>query len=269
MTMNTMSVPTAAAVRAAALEVGFSPEAAEERVREGRAARAAARVWAAIRAAVGPDEDEDEAEGFGVRTARAEALRLVQAGEVVGPDGTQALRLRLLGAWADLAADAVGVGGHDGLTGDGTVRVPSLAGLGKGRKQARDGRAWTAAIAQARAALETALGETPTWEVGPEGTLTARSGSTVVSCKGPEIPPAWRMVIARRAIREWTPEGVPGWSPGTSPRDLSRALERATWAAEEVVAEDAVAEEVVATVAEDRGFAPPAGTRRCVEITRW
>lgn len=42
--------------------------------------------------------------------------------------------------------DAVGVGGPQGVGGDATARVPAFAGLGKGRKQASDGPAWTAAI---------------------------------------------------------------------------------------------------------------------------
>ena len=50
-------------------------------------------------------------------------------------------------AWALL--DAVGVGGRAGLTGAGTARHPAFASCGKGRKQASDGPAWTAAIAAA------------------------------------------------------------------------------------------------------------------------
>ena len=50
-------------------------------------------------------------------------------------------------AWALL--DAIGVGGRAGLTGAATARHPALRGCGKGRKQATDGAAWTAAIAAA------------------------------------------------------------------------------------------------------------------------
>jgi len=50
-------------------------------------------------------------------------------------------------AWALL--DAVGIGGRAGLTGEATARHPALRGCGKGRKQASDGPAWTAAIAAA------------------------------------------------------------------------------------------------------------------------
>lgn len=52
-------------------------------------------------------------------------------------------------AWSIL--DAVGVGGTAGLGGDATARHPALSQCGKGRKQASDGPAWTAAI---RAAAE-------------------------------------------------------------------------------------------------------------------
>lgn len=46
-------------------------------------------------------------------------------------------------------ADLIGVGGTQGLTGDGTGRIKAFAALGKGRKQAYDGPAWTAAIEDA------------------------------------------------------------------------------------------------------------------------
>jgi hypothetical protein len=46
--------------------------------------------------------------------------------------------------------DAVGVGGRLGLGGDATARAPWARGLGTGRKHARDGGAWSAAIEAAR-----------------------------------------------------------------------------------------------------------------------
>ena len=51
--------------------------------------------------------------------------------------------------WAVLTADAFGVGGPMRISGMQTVRVPPLQSLGSGRKQAGDGPAWTAAIADA------------------------------------------------------------------------------------------------------------------------
>jgi hypothetical protein len=44
--------------------------------------------------------------------------------------------------------DAAGTGGIDGIEGRGTLRVPAFRSLGKGRKQATDGQAWDAAIAE-------------------------------------------------------------------------------------------------------------------------
>ena len=45
--------------------------------------------------------------------------------------------------------DAHGIGGRDGVGGQATDRLPAFQALGKGRKQATDGGAWTAAIAEA------------------------------------------------------------------------------------------------------------------------
>lgn len=57
-------------------------------------------------------------------------------------------------AWALLALEAVGLGGRAGLEGLATDRPDWCAGLGKGRRNASDGAAWTAALADARHALE-------------------------------------------------------------------------------------------------------------------
>ena len=57
-------------------------------------------------------------------------------------------------AGAILWADVIGVGGRDGVEGAATTRHPALSGCGKGRKQASDGGAWSAAIH--RAALDCA-----------------------------------------------------------------------------------------------------------------
>ena len=52
-----------------------------------------------------------------------------------------------------LVADGVGVGGTRGLEGAATARLPLLQNLGKGRKHASDGGAWSAAIAHAATQL--------------------------------------------------------------------------------------------------------------------
>ena len=59
---------------------------------------------------------------------------------------------RTAAAWV-LLSDMYGVGGKGGVSGDGTSRHPALERLGKGRKQATDGEAWSAAIEAAFHAL--------------------------------------------------------------------------------------------------------------------
>ena len=49
--------------------------------------------------------------------------------------------------------DQVGVGGTDGVSGEGTTRISCFVSLGKGRKQAHDGGAWNAAIEGAQREL--------------------------------------------------------------------------------------------------------------------
>lgn len=51
--------------------------------------------------------------------------------------------------------DAAGTGGTANVSGDSTSRLGCFSSLGKGRKQARDGAAWTAAIAAAGEELAT------------------------------------------------------------------------------------------------------------------
>jgi hypothetical protein len=108
---------------------------------------------------------------------RREAAELVSAAGIAGPAAELMIRagaahraaLRAqdataaASAWGDLTPgavsaavasacilDAVGVGGPLGLGGDSTARHPAFAALGKGRKQASDGGAWSAAIEAAR-----------------------------------------------------------------------------------------------------------------------
>lgn len=52
-------------------------------------------------------------------------------------------------AGAILWADVIGIGGRDGVEGAATARHPAFTGCGKGRKQAMDGGAWSAAIFKA------------------------------------------------------------------------------------------------------------------------
>jgi hypothetical protein len=58
-------------------------------------------------------------------------------------------QLIALGAACILWLDVAGIGGKDGIGGDSTRRHYALAFCGKGRKQAADGDAWSAAIFEA------------------------------------------------------------------------------------------------------------------------
>ncbi|MBP9771381.1 MAG: hypothetical protein KBD16_00435 [Candidatus Pacebacteria bacterium] len=70
--------------------------------------------------------------------------------EVGDGTGFDTVEISAIGATlALLRADTYGVGGKEGVEGAGTSRVPALSILGKGRKQASDGGAWSAAIAEA------------------------------------------------------------------------------------------------------------------------
>lgn len=83
----------------------------------------------------------------------------------VGPLGEACEATAL--AWLYGKLDAVGVGGPEGINGSATARFPGLEALGKGRKHASDGAAWSAAIDAAadrlqyelRPAAEDNLGE--------------------------------------------------------------------------------------------------------------
>lgn len=96
----------------------------------------------------------------GRHEARVAAAAAVAAS--LGPVGPLAILL-----------DAIGVGGDRGLEGRATKRLPPFRILGTGRKNARDGEAWTAAIRDARGRLPqgdvvTALGHPLRIAVGSE-----------------------------------------------------------------------------------------------------
>lgn len=80
---------------------------------------------------------------------------------------------RLLYAAIFCFLDWAGWGGPKGIGGHATGRVPCFRRLGKGRKQARDGSAWSAAIAEAARELIRATGHSsqdrPDLYVAPAG----------------------------------------------------------------------------------------------------
>lgn len=100
-------------------------------------------------------------------------------------------------AWAD----AIGVGGTDGVTGDATERHAAFSACGKGRKHASDGPAWDAAIAELR------RGHMP-WVyipcvsvIGASLAFGVPDSDTDISYITPElIPLAWQYVIARHGL---------------------------------------------------------------------
>jgi hypothetical protein len=125
-------------------------------------------------------------------------------------------------------ADAVG----DGKLWRSTTRHPALRGLGKGRKQATDGDAWTAAISCACAELRRDLvGETARWTIFPRDGHPILSGRAEASGAEAEallttdlIPDPWLRSIIREGLLEslglqplyskwWSMVGTPAeWS---------------------------------------------------------
>lgn len=134
--------------------------------------------------------------------------------------------------------DAVGVGGKDGCGGEGTQRVAAFRALGKGRKKATDGGAWSAAILTAgRTMLETAGGSKLAVGVLADGTTIVVSvdepagGSIVFGSVDPTearwrplLP--WLRTLAREALRRAV--GLDPWC--TLPDWVSLAPTAGAWA---------------------------------------
>lgn len=124
-------------------------------------------------------------------------------------------------AWALL--DAIGVGGTAGLTGAATARHPALRGCGKGRKQATDGAAWTAAIAAAA-------------EIRRAGrTVVLTAEETTASRDG--VGTHWRLGIELRGNGPvdsgtvWSSDDIADPGPEDQPRGLARSVVAAPWIA--------------------------------------
>lgn len=114
--------------------------------------------------------------------------------------------------------DTAGVGGRDGVEGASTTRLPCFSGLGKGRKQASDGEAWTSAIRMAAGQLlpcpyfyaptggglglatgrETEQGAMISMSVSPDRLMAASLG-------------AWALTVAREGLRR--NHGLKEWHP--------------------------------------------------------
>lgn len=111
-------------------------------------------------------------------------------------------------AAAILWADTVGVGGRDGVGGDATERHPAFAGCGKGRKQATDGAAWSAAIREAAESM-VARGYFHVTEAGLAFTSDHVESGTLVNHS--VAPLAWRRSLGREGLRRAA--GLPAWHP--------------------------------------------------------
>jgi hypothetical protein len=127
------------------------------------------------------------------------------------PDATEAEVLRV----GLCVFDMFGIGGGRGLTGEATDRIPQFRNLGKGRKQAYDGPAWSAAIKEAATEMFDQIKGSNTWKGGealalapvhPEGgdpcpgwtgvgiALTP-DGGEILPMRGNELRP-WAAVVA-------------------------------------------------------------------------
>jgi hypothetical protein len=186
---------TRAAMAAHLATLGVVGAAADALLRETAPARHAARVEAALAAARAYDEFE-----------RGDAIAL-----------------------AILLADAMGVGGRDGVEGAATLRHPALRSLGSGRKQATDGPAWSAAIAEALARLANEMG--PVSITPHSGVLTlwgGADGGWVLGLVSDGVVPAeWRRTIIREGLRRAV--GLAGWFREDLPVEF--AGRAADWAA--------------------------------------
>lgn len=116
------------------------------------------------------------------------------------------------GASMILWSDVIGIGGRDGVEGFASERHPAFAGCGKGRKQATDGAAWSAAIREAAS--------------GIGGGFTARPDCLIYEIAGEcesavieeLVPREWMYSILREGLRRaaglrvQTHHGL-GWHP--------------------------------------------------------
>lgn len=121
------SYETRAELAARLAACGIRDEIAESILRETGRYRHAGRVRAALQAAQGA------------------VCRMYSA---ITEEAAHLYRRPILAAFLCIL-DEFGPGGIEGVTGDATTRVPYFSRLGKGRKHASDGLAWTAAIRSA------------------------------------------------------------------------------------------------------------------------
>jgi hypothetical protein len=113
---------------------------------------------------------------------------------------------------AILLADCFGVGGHLGVSGAGTRRHPAFAYLGKGRKNASDGPAWSAAI---RAAANNCRGYfAPSYMDGICLAYYVDNWNMLTMINSKLVPFEWQLTIAREGLRRAF--GLDPWFPDLS-----------------------------------------------------
>jgi len=109
--------------------------------------------------------------------------------------------------------DEIGVGGRGNVEGRSTRRYPGLERLGKGRKQATDGAAWTAAIARAGNILLSRAGvvDGVSWQLHPtpEGEIEVSGAGQSVSLS--QAAHEWQYALAREGLRRVV--GADPWFP--------------------------------------------------------
>lgn len=117
-------------------------------------------------------------------------------------------------AWLICHADCIGIGGPGGIGGRSghcaTDRHPAFSGCGKGRKQATDGQAWSAAIADAKCQFSVDGGARrlvirPVEPLDAEGSTDRPAldieGHNLADAIRAVLPDAWyRAVLCRTAI---------------------------------------------------------------------
>jgi len=112
--------------------------------------------------------------------------------------------------WALCKLDEAGVGGTHDAEGRASARLPIFRKLGKGRKHASDGPAWSAAIAAVAAGIEAEhheLAIVPSAVLSPQTDRQLRPMLGVVSKNVPiwlldEAPPRWHAAYAARQLIE-------------------------------------------------------------------
>lgn len=181
------SYETRAELAARLAACGIRDEIAESILRETGRYRHAGRVRAALQAAQGA------------------VCRLYSA---ITEEAAHLYRRPILAAFLCIL-DEFGPGGIEGVTGDATTRVPYFSRLGKGRKHASDGLAWTAAIRSAASDIRY-----------PNGIM--RSEMTSCPMGGYLLSPQWLVIEpgAEPATLNLRPTGSPeAWTPFEIPME--------------------------------------------------